>query len=154
VGAGVIGDPVALPWLIEQMRNAALARVAAESFSMITGLDLDAAQLEGEQPEGFEAGPNDDPEDEDIEMDPDESLPWPNPEGIHGWWRDNQTNLQPGMRYLMGQPMVSAWLQVVLRRGYQRQRAAAALELTRRLPGQPLFETRAPGFRQKQLLGV
>src|SRR5215475_13163527 len=99
---------------------------------MITGLDLEAAQLEGEQPEGFESGPNDDPEDEDVETDPDESLPWPSPEGIRDWWRVNQAKFQPGMRYLMGQPMVTAWLQVVLRRGYQRQRVAAALELARR----------------------
>jgi uncharacterized protein (TIGR02270 family) len=154
VGAGIIGDSVAIPWLIEQMRNATLARVAAESFTTITGLDLDAERLDGNQPEDFEAGPDDDPEDEDVEMDPDESLPWPNQEGIHSWWKDNQANFQPGIRYLIGQPIKTAWLLLVLRTGYQRQRAAAAMELTRRQPGQPLFEVRAPGFRQKQLLGM
>ena len=44
------------------------------------------------------------------------------------------------------------WLQGVLRNGRQRQRAAAALELTVQQPGQPLFEVRALGFRQQQLL--
>jgi hypothetical protein len=35
---------------------------------------------------------------------------------------------------------------------FQRQRAAAALELAILQPGQPLFEVRAPGFRQQQIL--
>ena len=35
----------------------------------------------------------------------------------------------------------------------QRQRTAAALELSMRQPGSPLFETRMPGFRQRQILG-
>ena len=33
--------------------------------------------------------------------------------------------------------------------GYQRQRAAAALELAILKPGRPLFEVRAPGWRQQ-----
>jgi len=41
---------------------------------------------------------------------------------------------------------------LALKNGYQRQRAAAALELAILKPGRPLFEVRAPGFRQQQLL--
>jgi hypothetical protein len=40
-----------------------------------------------------------------------------------------------------------------LRDRRQRQRAAAALELAIREPGTPLFNVKAPGFRQIQLLG-
>jgi hypothetical protein len=40
----------------------------------------------------------------------------------------------------------------VLRNGRQRQGAAAPLELAVRQPGQPLFEVRAPGCRQQQML--
>jgi hypothetical protein len=49
--------------------------------------------------------------------------------------------------------MSPEWLGQVLRDGYQRQRAAAALELAIRNPGQPLFEVRAPGSRQQRILG-
>jgi len=35
---------------------------------------------------------------------------------------------------------------------FQRQRAAAVLEMAILQPGQPLFEVRAPGFRQQQIL--
>jgi len=57
IGAGVIGDPTSVPWLIEQMRTPELARVAGEAFTMITGVDIAYEDLEGEWPEGFEAGP-------------------------------------------------------------------------------------------------
>jgi uncharacterized protein (TIGR02270 family) len=152
IGAGVIGDPVSIPWLIEQMTIPALARVAGEAFTMIIGVDIAYEDLEGEWPEGFEAGPTEDPEDENVAMDPDEDLPWPKPDAIHIWWKHHQGQFRSGTRYLLGKPMSRDWLQDVLRNGRQRQRAAAALELAIQQPGQPLFEVRAPGFRQQQLL--
>lgn len=152
IGAGVIGDPVSIPWLIEQMAIPELARVAGEAFTMITGIDIAYEDLEGEWPDDFEAGPTEDPEDENVDMDPDEDLPWPQPQLIDQWWRTHRGELQDGTRHLLGKPMSLEWLQDVLRNGMQRQRAAAALELAMRQPGQPLFEVRAPGFRQQYLL--
>jgi uncharacterized protein (TIGR02270 family) len=152
--AGVIGDPVSVPWLIDRMMVPELGRVASESFSMITGVDIAYEDLDGEWPKGFEAGPTEDPEDENVEMDPDENLPWPNPELIQKWWNNHRSNFQNGTRYLIGKPITEDWLQQVLRIGKQRQRAAAALELVLKRPGQPLFEVRAPGFRQQQMLGL
>jgi uncharacterized protein (TIGR02270 family) len=106
----------------------------------------------GEGPEGFTVGPTEAPEDRNVDMDPDEDLPWPKPEAIHTWWQRYQGQFRPGTRYLLGKPMSPDSLQDVLRNGRQRQRAAAALELALQQPGQPLFEIRAPGFRQQQLL--
>ena len=154
IGAGVIGDPVLITWLIEQMNIPELSRVAGEAFTMITGVDIAYEDLEGEWPEGFEAGPTERPEDENVEMDPDEDLPWPNPELILGWWSKNKSAFRNGTRYLLGQPISPENLQQVLRTGRQRQRAAAAIELAMIKPGQPLFEVRAPGFPQKQILGL
>ena len=154
MGAGIIGDPVSIPWLIEQMKVPVLARAAGESFTMITGVDIAYQDLEGKWPEGFEAGPTENPEDEDVEMDPDEDLPWPNPELIQKWWTQNKGRFSGGTRYLLGKPISEEQCQHVLRNGYQRQRAAVALELAMMNPGQPLFEVRAPGFRQKKLLGL
>jgi uncharacterized protein (TIGR02270 family) len=154
IGAGVMGDPVSIPWLIEQMTIPTLARVAGEAFTMITGVDIAYEDLEGEWPENFEAGPTEDPEDENVDMDPDEDLPWPAPERVAKWWHAHRSAFQSGTRYLLGKPMNPEWLQDVLRNGMQRQRAAAALELAMHQPGQPLFEVRAPGFRQRQLLRI
>ena len=154
IGTGVVGDPVLIPWLIDQMKTPEFARLAGESLSMITGVDIAYEDLEGEWPEGFEAGPTDDPEDENVDMDPDEDLPWPNPELIACWWQKNKANFKTGNRYLLGLPITAENLHQVLRTGRQRQRHAAALELAMMTPGQPLFEVRAPGFRQKKMLGV
>ena len=153
IGAGVIGDPESLPWLLEQMSVPTLSRAAGEAFTMITGVDLAASRLDGETPAGFEPGPNDDPEDEDVEMDPDEFLPWPKVGAVAEWLNRKLSSFQAGSRYLAGQQINRPWLQEVLRKGNQRQRAAAALELSGIQSGEPLFETRAPGFRQIQLLG-
>ncbi len=152
--AGSIGDPHIVPWLIEQMRKPMLARVAGEGFSTITGVHISNDKLEGKQPDGFNAGPTDDPEDENVEMDPDENLPWPDPELVQKWWDKNRGQFQNGTRYLLGKPMTIEWLQQVLRIGRQRQRAAAALELAIRQPGTPLFNVAAPGFRQQEMLGI
>ncbi len=152
--AGALGIPSAIPELLERMKDPPLARVAGEAFSMITGADLAFADFEGGPPEGFESGPNDDPDDDEVEMDPDENLPWPNVEAVERWWMEHRSEYQDGIRYLCGKPMTIESLNEVLRTGYQRQRAAAAIELAIRQPGQPLFEVRAPGFRQQQLLGL
>ena len=154
IGTGIIGDPVYIPTLINQMGNPEVARVAGEAFSMITGVDLAYDDLQGEWPEGFEAGPTEEPEDENVEMDPDEDLPWPEPVLIQKWWDENKNSFQIGRRYLVGKPVSEEQCQLVLKTGMQRQRVAAAMELALIQINTPLFETRAPGLKQQRLLGV
>jgi uncharacterized protein (TIGR02270 family) len=153
LGAGILGDPALVPWLIEQMRIPSLARVAGEAFSMITGVDLAYQDLDCKAPEDFEAGPNEDPQDDNVDMDPDEKLSWPDVALISQWWAKHRADFQPGVRHLIGKPISVERAEQVLRSGKQRQRAAAALELAILRPGLPLFEVRAPGFRQQRLLG-
>ncbi len=152
IAAGAFADPEAIPFLIDQMKVPNLARVAGESFSLITGANLVNDRLEGQKPEGFESGPNDDPDDENVEMDPDENLRWPDPELVRKWWDTRKGNFSKGTRYLLGQSISTESLRSALKNGYQRQRAAAAIELAILKPGRPLFEVRAPGWRQQALL--
>ena len=152
IGEGIIGDPALIPWLVKQMKIPALARIAAQSFSFITGLDISGEQLEGTWPEGFEAGPNDDPTDDNVETDPDENLPWPDPEKIYAWWETNKDKYPRETRLLLGKPITPDHLQHILQTGRQRQRAAAALELALLKPGTPIFNTAAPAKRQMEAL--
>jgi len=152
VAAGAFADPEIIPFLIEQMKVPKLARVAGESLSLITGANIAYDKLEGAKPEGFEAGPTENPEDENVEMDPDENLPWPDPALIQKWWNARQGNFARGTRYLLGQPITPESLREALKTGFQRQRAAAAIELAILKPGRPLFEVRAPGWRQQAML--
>jgi uncharacterized protein (TIGR02270 family) len=148
IAAGAAGDPGAIPWLLDQTALPAVARVAGEALSMITGADLAYLDLDADRPEGFEAGPNDDPEDENVEPDPDEDLPWPDPALLRGWWEQRKSKFAPGKRQLLGKEISAGSCREALKTGRQRQRAAAALELSILEPGTPLAEPRAPGFRQ------
>lgn len=152
IGAGLVGDPLYVPWLIKRMETPELARVAGESFSLISGVDIAYEDLEGERPEGFESGPNENPEDENVALDADEDLPWPDPKKIHAWWEAHKHHFQHGTRYLSGAPITEAQCRKILLEGYQRQRTAAALELALLHSEACLFEVRAPGWRQQRLL--
>jgi uncharacterized protein (TIGR02270 family) len=151
-GAGLSGDVVYVPWLIGHMADDKLARVAGEAFSMITGADLALLDLERKPPDTIDAGPNDDPEDADVEMDADEGLPWPEQGLVQGWWTQNGSRFTPGVRQFVGAPVTRSHCIDVLKTGYQRQRIAAAYHLCLLNPGTPLFEWRAPAWRQQREL--
>lgn len=153
-GTGIAGLPDAVPWLLQAMKNPAVARVAGESLSMITGVDLPDEKLDATWPGGFVAGPTEDPRDDNVVLDADENLPWPNVAKIATWWDRRCGDFAPGVRHLCGRPIDESWLEHVLRHGYQRQRVAAALELAFLRPAQPLFNVRAPASLQKQILGL
>jgi uncharacterized protein (TIGR02270 family) len=153
-GAGLVGDPTYIPWLVDLMTDDKLARLAGEAFSLITGLDLAWLDLERKPPENLESGPNDDPGDANVDMDEDDGLPWPDQERIQGWWDSNSSRFQPGTRYFMGEPLNREACLRVLRDGFQRQRIAAALYLSLLTPGTPLFEWRAPARRQQRELAT
>jgi uncharacterized protein (TIGR02270 family) len=154
IAAGKIGDPAWVPWLIDCMRVPELARTAGEAFSGITGADLSAEGLEAEAPEGFDAGPSEDPADEDVALDPDENLGWPDPGRVEIWWRAHAGEYPKGTPLLAGRPITPESCLAVLRRGNQRLRADAALRLALLNPESPLFEVRAPGRRQMQRLST
>jgi uncharacterized protein (TIGR02270 family) len=151
-GVGTAGDSHYVPWLIQQMQDLKLSRLAGESFSFITGLDLAYLDLERKPPEGVDFGPNDDPNDDNVAMDEDDGLPWPDVEKITAWWEAHGHRFAPGTRYFMGEPPSSAHCLDVLKNGFQRQRMAAAIYLCLLKPGTPLFNCAAPAWRQQRLL--
>ena len=149
---GVIGDPLYVPWLIERMAEPAAARLSGEAFSMITGVDLAYSDLVLRPPPSVPDEPNDDPADENVALDEDAYLSWPDPGRVGQWWSDNRGRFTVGTGYFLGTPKDAAdWLGA-LSDGYQRQRHAAALELAIRQPGSAMFETRARARLQRQLL--
>ncbi|WP_434605137.1 TIGR02270 family protein [Pseudomonas sp. Z4-7] len=151
---GLLGDPVSIPWLIQQTNDLPYARVAGEAFSLITGADLALLDLELRSSPDFAAGPNDDPEDSNVAMDPDENLPWPDPSAIEAWWQANGGQFQVGARYMLGLAHSERSFEQALVRGQQRQRVAAACGLARFRPDEALFPTSAPVLRQQRLLKI
>ena len=153
-GVGCTGDTEYIPWLVKQMEDPQHARVAGEAFTYITGVDIAYDDLEGEWPDGFEAGPSEDPDDDNVAMDEDEDLPWPDVNLITDWWRQNRQQFQSGQRCLLGKPVTPEHCQWVLVNGKQRQRGAAALEIALMQPQTVLFETRMVGKLQQKILSA
>jgi uncharacterized protein (TIGR02270 family) len=151
-GAGTAGDPYYAEWLLGQMENPVFARLAGESFSSITGLDFAHPDFNGKAPENFESGPSDDPEDDNVAIDPDEDLPWPDHQKAISWWKANKNRFADGAPHFLGEPVRIDHCRRVLHEGYQRQRRAAALFLSLLQPGTVLFNTSAPAWRQRHLL--
>jgi uncharacterized protein (TIGR02270 family) len=152
-GSGIAGDPKYIPWLIRRMANPKTCRRAGEAFALITGIDLKSMRLAG-PPMGVESGPNDDPEDPNVKMDPDSDLPWPDPSKIEQWWSANGGRFHEGARYFMGAAVTREHCIDVLKNGYHRQRILAAHYRCLLDPGTPLFNTSAPAWRQQRLLAA
>ena len=148
IAAGYTGDPYWIPGLLKFAEQTNTARIAGEAVSMISGLDLAYLDLDRDQPEGYEGGPNEDAGDENVELDPDEDLPWPSPDLLKGWWQQNSFNFQEGRRYLCGKLITPESCYEALRYGYQRQRQAAAYELA--FKGYGLYNIKKPGSVQKR----
>jgi len=153
-GSGIAGDPAYVPWLIRQMDDDKTARIAGEAFSLITGLDLAYLDLDRKPPEGGVGGPNDDPNDPNVDMDEDDGLPFPSSERISRWWDANGGRFAPGTRHFLGAPLSREHCLRALKEGFQRQRILAAHYLCLLEPGTVLFEWRAPSQRQQRLLAA
>jgi uncharacterized protein (TIGR02270 family) len=153
VGVAALGDSVLVPWLFEQMRTPDHARIAANAFVCITGVDMVANRLTAKPPEGFRGGPNDDPNDHDVAMDPDHGLPWPDPNALQTWWSGVRKDFPAGTRFWLGRSIAADGVDHALRAGNQKLRRAAAGAYARRAPGRVFFAVRAPAARQSALLG-
>lgn len=119
---------------------------------MITGADLAALDLERKPPQGLAPGPTDDPEDDDVALDEDDSLPWPDAALVQRWWAAQSARWPAGVRSFVGAPATPEHCERVLREGYQRQRIVAALQRCLLHPGTPVFPVAAPAWRQQRRL--
>lgn len=140
---GILGDPHAVNWLIGKMADAKLAKLAGEAFSFITGIDLVKDELIMQQPLVHPMHPNDDIYDDNLDLDEDENLPYPDAKKVLILWRNHGQKFIVGRRYFIGQPITSNYLKSILLNGSQRQRHAAAIELAVNENGMQLPNTRA-----------
>ncbi len=160
-GIAIAGDPHYVPWLIARMDDLALARLAGDAFTCITGAELAVHRLARQPEQDASPGPLDDdgagpgpepPGGPIVPIGDDDDLPWPDAAKVAAWWHANAVRFAPGQRHLLGRLPTQAVCLEVLRDGTQRQRRAAADCLTLLAPGTPLFNTAAPAWRQAQWL--
>ena len=131
----VLGDPHAVNWLIQLMQQANLACLSGEAFTTITGIDLEQYQLSKEGLDSIRQSndPDGDLDDEDIEIDEDENLLWPDASKVADIWQQCSKNFDVGERYFMGKVVERSIKQESLMEKFellgQRQRYGVSLEL-------------------------
>lgn len=140
---GALGDPAVVPWLLARLDDPALARLAGEAFSLVTGADLAFLDLDRPPPAEPPFGPSDEPAEEEVALDPDEHLPWPDRTRIEAFWAEAASGMPAGTRHLLGRPVGPEAIGQAWVSGYQRQRRAAALERALMRPEEPLWNWRA-----------
>lgn len=141
--SAILGDPQALPWIISQMKEADMARLAGEVFSIVTGIDLEQHQLVNELPDLDEQLPDEGDDEDFITLDEDENLPFPTVEKVAAVWQKYGQHFTPGQRFFMGKLVDKEILKYQIEKGLQRRRHSAAMELALLDVASPLVNTRA-----------
>lgn len=126
---GVMGDPLAIDWLLQKMNETEYARVSTEAFCMITGTDIVKLDMTIKNPTESETVANENPDDATVKMHDDENLPWPDVLKVSNYWQLIKPNYILGQRYLLGSQIAMPTLKSDLQRAYQRQRHAIAYEI-------------------------
>lgn len=136
VATGAFGAADTLDWLLRQMAEPLMSRIAGAAFCRITGARLSAESLElAEFPE--------DPDDPVVASCPQESfieakLYWPDPEKLAHWLATNRSRFVTGTRHILGLPAWTIQPPIETTATYQLDQCAVALELALRAPDAPL----------------
>ncbi len=150
--AAWVGDARAVPWLIAQMTDPKLARLAGAAFSIITGADLQTLGLESEAVVAASEATPAELDDNQMAVDPDADLPWPSVNAVQAWWVLKSPTMPERTRLLSGSAPSIEGCKSLLRNGTQPGRGLAALHLKRLQPAEVVFNWVAPGRRQLRLL--
>ncbi|HEY6882364.1 MAG TPA: hypothetical protein VI299_30240, partial [Polyangiales bacterium] len=152
---GFAGTVRAAETCLAAMQDAQHARVAAEAFCTITGLDLARENLIVTLPEpAFELPAlEDDDLDADLVPGADEDLPYPDLQGVATWWAQHKARFHSEVRYLSGRPASFATLRSAFDQVATRRRHALSLALSARTGGacvlQPWAFTRVQRSQQR-----
>jgi uncharacterized protein (TIGR02270 family) len=149
---GMQGDPAKVPLLFDLMESDSLARLSGAAFRMITGQDLKRQYLDKPAPEVVKGKSGSGEDDDDDSPDPDRDLPWPDVAKVRAKWFELNGQFVPGSQYLLGKAVATDSLRDVLLTGRQRERTSAAIALSAREPGRPLFNCFSPAQRQYRAL--
>ncbi|THB74015.1 MAG: hypothetical protein D6B28_02780 [Gammaproteobacteria bacterium] len=137
----VLGTTKYLPWLISLIKSKETSAFATHAFCTITGMTLSLDNYGDILPLLADHSAYETDEFEDIIS----QIPF---ESINEWWKQHQNNFLADQRYFLAKDMHEKNLNFILKEGSQTQRERAALELAILSPQSPVFEHRAPGFRQ------
>ncbi len=137
-----LGDPQSIDWLIGIMAQTPLAKLAGEAFEHITGIHIEHHNLHIDA-DAVESLGLENIDDEDLALDEDENLLWPNVEKIKAVWQQQRHQYTQGQRYFYGAALSQASLEKHIQNSTQRRRHWAATELALMNKTLPLKNTKA-----------
>lgn len=154
---GFLGTKEAANLALQAMNNSVHARLAAEAFCAITGLNLAAQNLAAPEPPALNEPLPFELDDMNADLVPklDDLLPLPDVEGVERWWSQNEARFDHGTRYIGGQSLCPEALYQALAGGPMRRRHVLGFELAVRTGGLCDLQTR--GFyalQRQQLRGI
>ncbi|WP_021781462.1 TIGR02270 family protein [Myxococcus hansupus] len=152
---GFSGRLEAMEACVKYLAEPAVAQLAGEAFSAMTGLWLGNPYVlpPGERPEGAPLPPElQEDLDANLVPSPEDDLPWPRVATITQWWEGARDRFEKGKRYLLGQPFNGSVLVDALEISSMRRRHILARELAIRTRGQHVVQTRAFAPRQRASL--
>jgi uncharacterized protein (TIGR02270 family) len=134
-------------FMLDAVADEEFTKLASELFCLLWGVPV--PRYRRKPGEGV-IGPSEDPEDNNVALDPDHGRFEPELSIVSSWWHEHAAEFAPTVRYLRGQPVTPETLMQCLCSGPQIQRFAAAELLA--LAGwlTPAFDVCAPAFRQRQ----
>ncbi|MFO0648416.1 MAG: TIGR02270 family protein [Polyangiales bacterium] len=129
----VDGAAECLRWMRHQDKR--VARVAADAFGAITGLDATAEGLSVKAPDDDELLDLDDDLATSLDAEVEDALPLPSPDAFARWFRENGARFDRGRRYLRGEALTAERAIEGLARGPMRPQRWLRWELRARSRG-------------------
>lgn len=129
----VDGAAECLRWMTHESKR--VARVAADSFGAITGVDATAEGFSVKAPDDDALPDLDDDLATTLDAEVEDALPLPSPDAFARWLRENGARFDRGRRYLRGEPMTAERVIERLSRGSMRPQRWLRWELLTRSRG-------------------
>jgi uncharacterized protein (TIGR02270 family) len=147
---GFAGDLEAADVLVEAVEDDAVAKIAGESLSAITGLVLGRAMARAEQtagPANMEVGEDDPP----PVVRPEDRLLTPSSKAVARWWRRERPRFVPGVAHIQGQPRTRSSVYTALATTSMWRREVLWLDLARTTARPPSVHLKSwAGDQQRQ----
>jgi uncharacterized protein (TIGR02270 family) len=148
---GHVGTPEAVEICLAHLEDPKAARAAGEAYCAITGAELERDKLDTREPEGDIPAFENDDLDANLVPAPEELWPLPNAEAVRKHWGGIKARLEPGARYLLGQPRNTQSLIAAIESAPMLRRSDWVFELSVRSQGKYDIETSAfHGVQKRQ----
>jgi uncharacterized protein (TIGR02270 family) len=153
---GHLGTREAVEHCLAAMSDASVARLAAEAYAAITGIDLARERLTAAESADAPSLPPFEQDDLNADLVPRHEDLWPLPdaERCAAHWARVGARFEPAVRYVRGVPFELAVLMAAIDKGPMLRRGDYALELYVRTKGGCDVETRAAGFVQRHMIAA